>query len=132
MSALLDCGYKQFAREVAMNTVFVWGAPVVSEERYVRLTKEIIDCFEIRGLGKVVVFFPRDLMNWDLGKEMAVYISGSDLTIGPNRTIDTAGKQALATAIGLKVKLAFIPEYIFCSVLDEPREGEGYWLYPRS
>lgn len=104
-----------------MNTVFVWGAPIADEEIYIKLTETIINFFKENLKHDVVVFFPKDLMKWDIGKEMAVYVSCQNLR--PDL------KQSLAITIGLLVREAFRPEKIFCSVLDEPKRGEGYWSY---
>ncbi|OHB18122.1 MAG: hypothetical protein A2544_00505 [Candidatus Zambryskibacteria bacterium RIFOXYD2_FULL_43_10] len=104
-----------------MNTVFVWGVPIVKETKYVRLTKKIIRYFKRHDLGNVVVFYPSDRMEWDLGKEMAVYVSG------PNIAHNVTIRQDIAITIGTFVQEAFNCERISCSVLDEPK-GNGYWL----
>ena len=109
-----------------MNTVLILGAPVVKKRQYVALTKKIIEYFKVCGLQEVIVFFPRDLMKWDLGKEMTVCISG------PYLDFDRGSKQALAAAVGLIVRRAFEPKKISCSVQCEPTPGEGHWSYPHS
>lgn len=87
--------------------------------------KELIDMLNSRGFGPVVVFYPPERMKWDLGKEMIVYISGPDITKSGE------ARDLLATAIGEKVRDAFLPEKIECSVLDEPKQGEGRWSWSK-
>lgn len=99
-----------------MNTVVVLGAPVEKEMVYVRLTKRIIALFKKLQLEDVVVFYPADLMKWDLGKEIVVQVSGSTLPI--------LECYDLVEAVGKLVEETFTPSKVSCSIV---LDGGAAW-----
>ncbi len=114
----------QLTEESVMNSIHVWGTPNGIEEGvYKTLTATLIRIFESREFDPVVVFFPPDRMQWGLGEEIKIYISGPQIP-------DTR-KQELAELVGQEVYSVFHPKYIDCVVSrDEPLSGERRWFIP--
>lgn len=105
-----------------MNSIYIWGTPNgVDEDIYKTVTKLLIDIFKSRDMEPLAVFFPTDRMNWGLGEEIIVHISGP---------IVLGGKELdrLTKSVGRVVQSGFRPKHIKCVVLKEKSSvGSGHW-----
>ena len=111
-----------------MPIIKVWCLPHLDEERLRYLYKKIVDAVEgvselgIKGQSAITVLFPKDSMEFGLGEEIIIEVTG--LFNKPERTFEV--RQKLAEELGRAVSETFPRAKTECLVYPfDP--ADGFW-----
>ena len=118
-----------------MLTIKVWCLPALSQKKLERLFWNIVEAVEgvsamvkagQTGTGKMLVLFPRDMMQLGLGAEVLIEVDG----LNKNSGLTLAVRNELARRLGLAVQKV-VPKAQIDSRVHKPDPYEGRWQNAR-
>lgn len=113
---------------VRKPVIKVWCLPIMTETNLKSLHRKIVAAVEsvsvlgLKGEGSIVVLFPPDMMNYGLGSDIFIEITG--LTIRPEWTQDVG--RILAESVGRTIK-GVIPRASVECVVSRSSSQDGFW-----
>jgi hypothetical protein len=115
-----------------MPVIKIWCLPECAEEKLTQIFKSIVSAVEgvpelgLKGERSMTVLFPKDMMEYGLGTEIIIEVTG--LVDKPERTREVRNR--LAEQLGQVIKSNFPKAMVECYVYPF-NPSLGFWTIPR-